>query len=395
MEEWQRQQRAMKDADRQQKKGAENILKNYRGTHQAAWDRKQKELKEADRQSRDIAIATLKNYRGGEHDIKEYERMVANYRQQLIEQSRERHRELQMLDSSDASPGASDEDWKELVEQHIKEFEQLAAEHALEQFQGLEGSPLRRMEQTKFDGFPDATCQEFKPTNASTHGFLDEEKRNDQSDEELVHVTGRHNIQSEPSLVRSKDDKELEEEKGEEEKSDESNPTIQAETESSDLLASSLPQVDLLATPSTDNKQLIELDFSFGLIYRIHSPPPSMDACAAAAERIVPVSLGRTLSQTLPKSVWDSNFQAVVRTVEIDAAFEGNGRTNRYVVKGTVPIHINMQVVASSSSIDGPVDSPRSELIIGRSDEPRWRRVRTGQYPSWNSILTHKATAIW
>lgn len=392
MEDWQRQQKALKDADRQQKKGAANNLQNYRGTHQATWARKQKELKEADQRSRDIALASLKSYRGGEHDIKEYERMVAKYRQQLIEQSRERHQECHLLES-ESSPGQYEDAWREVVEEHIKEFEQLAAEHALQQFQSLEGSPRRKYEAVVRNAFPDATCQEFskKGESLNSDGFPDEEKALDLLDQEPSIKASDLN-EALPLNAEEQD----EEEKGQE--SDEAQgrfalaQSFQSEAKQPDLLgARQDPQDDHLANPAIEQKQLVELDFSFGLIYGINSPPPSMESCSAAAERIVPVSLGRTLQHTLPNSSWDSTFRAVVKSVKIDPRFDGQGRSNRYVVKGMVPIHISVGELSSSFHTRS-LDGPRSELIIGRKDEPRWRRVRTADCPSWESILTQK---IW
>jgi hypothetical protein len=387
MEEWQRQQKVLKDADRQQKKGAANMLKNYRGTQQAAWDRKQKELKAADRRSRDIALASLKSYRGGEHDIKEYERMVAKYRLQLIQQSRERHREYHMLET-ESSTDLYDESWQEIVELHIKEFEQMAAEHGPQQIQGLEGSPRWPNEEPCHDAFADAHCQDYEFINSI--GSPNEKKESGQVEEKDFAETNGRKQRVQSPLYETK-----EEDRNEEEKEEimERNQSLQSETDESDLLvASPEPQVDYLANIATENKRLIELDFSFGLIYGTHSPPPNSGTCSMAAARIVPDSLGKTLKHTLPKAIWDSNFRAVVKSVNIDPTFERQG-ANRYVVKGTVLIHISVGDISPSSM--RTLDGPRSEIIVGRRDEPNWRRVRKGECPSWSSILTEKMGTIW
>jgi hypothetical protein len=391
MEEWQRQQKVLKDADRQQKKGADNMLKNYRGTQQAAWDRKQKELKAADRHSRDIALSSLKSYRGGEHDIKEYERMVAKYRLQLIQQSRERHREFHMLET-ESSTDLYEESWQEIVEQHIKEFEQMAAEHGPQQIQGLKGSPRWPNEEPCHDAFADAHCQDFMKNDEfiNSDGFPNETKESGQVEEQAFAETYDRKQPAQSLLYETKEEDRNEEEK---EEMMEKNQSLQSETGESDLLvASPEPQVDYLANIATENKRLIELDFSFGLIYGTDSPPPSIETCSTAAARIVPVSLGKTLKQTLPKAIWDSNFRAVVKSVNIDPTFERQG-ANRYVVKGTVPIHISVGDISPSSM--RILDGPRSEIIVGRRDEPNWRRVRKGECPSWSSILTEKMGTIW
>src|SRR5210317_1824514 len=98
MDEWQKQQKALRDADREQKQGAAKNLASYRSKQQGAWQKKQRELKEADRKNREKALESLKKYKGGEHDIKEYQRIIAQYKKQLLEQRKSFHAHLAELE---------------------------------------------------------------------------------------------------------------------------------------------------------------------------------------------------------------------------------------------------------------------------------------------------------
>ena len=72
MIEWQKQQKALKDAERDRKKNASSLLNNYRGGEHDIKDQKQqKAIKDAERKSKLNASSYLHSYRGGEHDIKD------------------------------------------------------------------------------------------------------------------------------------------------------------------------------------------------------------------------------------------------------------------------------------------------------------------------------------
>jgi len=76
--EWQKQQKALKDAERDNKKNASSLLHNYRGgEHDIKDQQEQKALKDAERDSKNNASSLLHNYRGGEHDIKDQQEQKA------------------------------------------------------------------------------------------------------------------------------------------------------------------------------------------------------------------------------------------------------------------------------------------------------------------------------
>jgi hypothetical protein len=426
IEEWHRQQKALKEADRQKKKGAANNLRNYRsGTQQAAWVQKQKALKDADRQSREVALVCLKSYKGGEHDVKEYERMVAKYRQELIEQSRERalqqHRECH--GDTDSAGDMFEENWQEIVEQHIKEFEQMAAEHRLQQFDCIETNPQKELlEAAHTEGGVENGMDKHDPLTVPTPSkFLCSSESRYKA---ATKVDGREKetlaIEEKEALataevetfaseeVETLTTKEMKTLAIEEVKTlateavttlaiDEVERKSPGHSEKSLLHRSKeetkLDDLDPLMplTPAME-KIMIELDFSFGLIYHnINTPPPTMSACSAAAAKIVPVSLGKTLKHTLHQMTWDSRSNAVVKTVTIDPEFDHDDAI-RYVVKGTIPVnvHISVNQDQNGQRLERTLQRSSSTVIIGKRNEEQWRCVRKGEIPSWNNILRQK-----
>jgi len=76
--EWQKKQKALKDAERDRKMNASSLLHRYRGGEHDIKDQKQqKALKDAERDRKMNASSLLHSYRGGEHDIKDQKQQKA------------------------------------------------------------------------------------------------------------------------------------------------------------------------------------------------------------------------------------------------------------------------------------------------------------------------------
>lgn len=96
--EFQKQQKALKDAERDRKKKASSMLNNYRGGEDDVKEQMRlKALKDADRDNKKKASSNLHSYKGGEHDVKEYERAII---QERVRDKSERR----LVASPEASP---------------------------------------------------------------------------------------------------------------------------------------------------------------------------------------------------------------------------------------------------------------------------------------------------
>lgn len=418
MEEWQKQQKAMKDADREQKKGAAENLNSYRSKQQAAWQKRQQELKEADRKNREKALESLKKYKGGEHDVKEYQRMIAQYRKQLLEESRSLRAQMAELDGPDVPNEMTEEAWREDVEQHIAEFERMIRDHGFEGFDELDLSSPRSSVSSPFRGTPDARTSEFsvsgsrpyqehipefpeidsttnqepilKPNPTDLPGDVETTTPTIQPLSEVIadeteQAVDIQQSDEKPPATPSRlgtgtdsDKKELETPDA----TSRATKTVQSSPQNS-----SNSETGQLQSPPRSVSRLIDLDFSFGIIYPSISPAPTIDACSTAAASIVPVSLEKTLQRTLPSASWDSNLQPVLKSVTLDRHFNQPGAI-RYVVRGSVPVHMAINDVPSP--IRRQLEEDGDLLIGSDSEDQRWKRVRNGTSPDWESILSHK-----
>ena len=79
--EWHKQQKAIKDAERDNKKTATALLNKYRGCSIQDHDQ-QRSWKDAERDNKKNAIELMNNYQGGEHDIKGYEIVIIEEKKQ-------------------------------------------------------------------------------------------------------------------------------------------------------------------------------------------------------------------------------------------------------------------------------------------------------------------------
>jgi len=424
MEEWQKQQKALKDADREHKKGAATMLSNYRSKQQGVWQKRQRELKEADRKNREKALASLKKYKGGEHDIKEYQRMIAQYRKQLLEQSKSLHAKLAELEP-DVPNEMTEESWREHVEQHIAEFEKMIQDHGFEDFKELDLSSPRHSIGSYGNGMvsPDARSSDFGISDSKPYQeFIEEEQQAETA-------TEREGLPSDESAIGNASD---ETESAKAQRSDppmadtESGKNTAQEAKDEEVGQNKLPATPMRNQPSTEaalefqtpdaavpatktaqscpenpsqsevnrlqspprsaNSRTIDLDFSFGIIYPSVSPAPTIDACSTAAASIVPVSLEKTLQRTLPNASWDSTLQPVLKSVKLDRHFHQPGSI-RCIVRGSVPVQMAINDVPSPMRRQLQEED---DLLIESQEHQRWRRVRNGNSPDWESILNHK-----
>lgn len=430
MEEWQKQQKALKDEDRQQKKGAATNLNNYRSKQQGLWQKRQKELKEADRKNRETALASLKKYKGGEHDIKEYQRMVAQYKKQLLEQSKSLHAKLAELEP-DVPTEMTEESWREHVENHIAEFEKMIQDHGFEDFKELDLSSPRHSIGSRASGIvsPDARSSDFGFLDSTPYQEFIEEGKTENPSEQKSLVEGFPSVQAadtsdemESAKAEAASDTPMADvetgpatfEETKDENEDEHKPpatptrnqpsndagkgcqTPDAEaratkTDQSGPENSSKSAVPQLQSPPRSVSRMIDLDFSFGIISPNVSPAPTIDTCSSVAASIVPVSLEKTIQQTLPTAVWDSTLQPVLKSVKLDRHYHQPGSI-RYLVRGSVPVQMAI------SDMPSPMRRQlleEDDLLIESQEHQRWRRVRNGNSPDWASILNHKMGHIW
>ncbi|CAJ1954647.1 unnamed protein product [Cylindrotheca closterium] len=399
MEEWQKQQKALKEADREQKKGAATILNNYRSKQQGLWQKRQRELKEADRLNREKALASLKKYKGGEHDIKEYQKMVAQYRKQLLEDSKSLHAKLAELEP-DVPSEMTEESWREHVEQHIAEFEKMIQDHGFEDFKELDLSSPRHSIGGGILVSPDARSSDFGISDSKPYQeFIDKvqqtEKGSGQRSNPLMADMESGGTTAQETKDEDKEDANklpatpTRNEVSSEAKQGYQTPDTTARaTKAVQSANSSQPEVN--RSPRSVSR-LIELDFSFGIIYPSVSPAPTIDTCSSAAASIVPVSLEKTLQQTLPTASWDSTLQPSLKSVKLDPHYDQPGSI-RYIVRGSVPVQMAINDVTSPMRRQLLEED---DLLIENQEQQRWRRVRNGNCPDWESILNHKMGRIW
>lgn len=144
------------------------------------------------------------------------------------------------------------------------------------------------------------------------------------------------------------------------------------------------------------SRQLLTVDFSFGLIYENSEQEPDIDSCAQAASVIVPHAISQWSSET--KIFCDVKAPEVMREISTDDWYDSEDST-RYVVKGKVPVYLFVETSEKESitslqkvlkrhvsfkpiSVDemGEVTKDkRSQFIIGEDGAQQWMRVREGR----------------
>ena len=145
------------------------------------------------------------------------------------------------------------------------------------------------------------------------------------------------------------------------------------------------------------SRQLIEVDFTFGIIYDDSESEPGPTECASAAAVIIPHVISEWTNDT--KIVCDSKTPQVIGKIGTDDWYDGdNDGSIRYVVKGSVPVYLFVESSAkeaaeplqkvlkrrvsfrpiSATEVESSTKENRSQFIIGTKGQ-QWMRVRDGR----------------
>ena len=144
------------------------------------------------------------------------------------------------------------------------------------------------------------------------------------------------------------------------------------------------------------SRQLLSVDFSFGLIYQDYEPEPGIDSCALAASVIIPYVLSQWSSET--KVFCDPKTPEIIGEISTDDWYDSEDSI-RYVVKGQVPVflfvesseketiapllkvlkrHVSFRPI-SATVVERATKENRSQFIIGEEGTSQWMRVREGR----------------
>ena len=144
------------------------------------------------------------------------------------------------------------------------------------------------------------------------------------------------------------------------------------------------------------SRQLLNVDFSFGIIYQDSEPEPGVDSCALAASVIIPHVIGQWTNDT--KIVCDPKTPQVIGDISTDDWYDGD-ESIRYVVKGNVPVYLFVESSAkeaveplqkvlkrhvsfrpvSAIEVEKARKEKKSQFIIGDEGAQQWMRVREGR----------------
>lgn len=146
------------------------------------------------------------------------------------------------------------------------------------------------------------------------------------------------------------------------------------------------------------SRQLIDIDFSFGIIYDDSESEPGPAKCASAAALIIPYIISEWTKDTM--IVCDSKAPQVIGKISADDWYDGNDDGSiRYVVKGSVPVYLFVENSAketaeplqkvlkrrvsfrpiSAIEVEGSSKERKSQHIIGTKGQQQWMRVRDGR----------------
>mmetsp|Transcript_37426 Transcript_37426/g.42154 ORF Transcript_37426/g.42154 Transcript_37426/m.42154 type:complete len:232 (+) Transcript_37426:46-741(+) len=145
-------------------------------------------------------------------------------------------------------------------------------------------------------------------------------------------------------------------------------------------------------------RQLIDADFSFGIIYEDSESKPGPAKCASAAALIIPHIISEWTKDTM--IVCDSKAPQVIGKITADDWYDGNDDGSmRYVVKGSVPVYLFVENSAeetaeslqkvlkrrvsfrpiSAIDVESSSKEKKSQHIIGTKGQQQWMRVRDGR----------------
>jgi hypothetical protein len=348
--EFQKQQKALKDAERNRKKNASSMLNNYRGSEHDNKDQNQlKVLKDAERDRKKNASSLLHNYRGGEHDIKDQ-------KQQKALKDAERDSKKNASEMLHNYKGGEHDIKKDQKQQKIlKDAERESKKNASEMLHNYKGSENAIKDQTQQKILKDAERVSKNNASKMLHNYKG----------------GEHDIKNyERDIIEKR--KENHARDGTEQHA----PPVETKIGTGD-------------SHSGKSRSSLTIDFSFGIIYPDFEPEPGPDLCASAASVIIPHVISQWTNET--KILCNPKKPKVIDEIATDDWYDGD-ESIRYKIKGQVVV----QVFAESSvneAAEGlkkvlrrhvsfrPVsatDVEKSQYIIG-DGEQKWMRVREGR----------------
>jgi hypothetical protein len=387
MAEWQKQQKALKDAERDRKKNASSMLNNYRsGEHDKHIkdQMKQKALKDAERDNKKNASSMLNNYRGGEHDIKEQMKQKA-----LKDAERDNKKNASSM-LHDFRGGENDKHIQEKMKQKAqKDAERDNKKNASESLHNFRGGEDDKhiQEKMKQKAQKDAERDNKKNASESLHSFRageDDKQIKDQMNQKALKDADRDNkkIASE-SLHNYR--------AGENDVKDYEQRSIHTRTIDGNNLTPISPDAKSGVDESHagQSRKLLSIDFSFGIIYPDDESEPDEKLFASAASSIVPHVISQWTKDS--KIFCNPKKPEVIGEVATDDWYDSDD-SMRYKVKGKVAVQVFAENDADEVS-EGlnkvlrrrvsfrPVteaDKGTSDSIIGDGAQ-KWMRVRDGR----------------
>mmetsp|Transcript_621 Transcript_621/g.1479 ORF Transcript_621/g.1479 Transcript_621/m.1479 type:complete len:268 (+) Transcript_621:235-1038(+) len=141
------------------------------------------------------------------------------------------------------------------------------------------------------------------------------------------------------------------------------------------------------------SRELLSVNFSFGLIYNDWEPQPGIDSCTNAASVIIPHIVGQWSNDT--KVFCNVKTPEIVGEISTDDWYESEDSI-RYVVRGTVPVFIFVESSAKetiaplqkvlkrhvsfrplkATEVKIVAKDRRAQFIIGSKGAEQWIRVR-------------------
>ena len=351
--EFQKQQKALKDAERDRKKNASSMLNNYKGGEHDIKDQKQlKVLKDAERDRKKNASSLLHNYRGGEHDIKDQKQQKA-----LKDAQRDSKKNAsKLLHNYKGGEHDIKKDQKEM--KILKDAERESKKNASEMLHNYKGSE---------DAFKDQTQQKT---------LKDAERDSKKNASEMLHnyKGGEHDVKNyERDIIEKRKESHARDD------TEQHIPPVETRIDAGDSPSGK----------SGRSRSSLTIDFAFGIIYPDYEPEPGPDLCASAAAVIIPHAISQWTNET--KILCYAKRPKVIGDIATDDWYDGD-ESIRYKIKGQVVV----QVFAESSvnEVDeglkkvlrrhvsfrpvAAVDEEKSQFIIGEG-EHRWMRVREGR----------------
>jgi len=336
LDEWHKQQKALKDKERQDKKGASGLLHAYHGgEHDIKHEKMLTEIKKKHLQRKISATSKLQGYRGLGTPTRDQNRIPSSPNSKI-----------------DTMPEAISEDEPhEGGSSMVSVAAAIAAAEMHDKKEEAEEEEARKMtarpEQTESDTNETAENEEH---NVDSTG---------EKEEEAVDSTGDNDDDGagEETLAEG------EVVEGEAEVAEEEEPEDEY--------------------PGTR----VELDFSFGLFYPKKEPAPAIPTCERAAADIVPNSIRQPKGKIIS---FNPEFPPAVKAIVLDEKFvpsESQQKLVRYIVKGKIPVFVKDKKEEVEEEDDvRSVQSKKSITVVGKDKKSQWKRVRKGKAYDWDQV---------